>query len=226
MAVIAATNPAVNAAIASSTPSSTPGVDQQMLASNFTQFLQLLTAQLRNQNPLDPLDTNQFTQQLVQFAQVEQQLKSNDQLATLVSLQKTAQASQALEFVGQTVAVDGKTAPLTNGSAAWTLQAPKPATASVTITAPNGQTAYSGTLPLNAGTQAFVWDGRDATGQQWPDGLYTMTITARDATGQPVAISTEIQGTVDAVDLTQNPPTLSIAGQDYTLDKIKRVVRH
>ena len=71
--------------------SSATGVDKDTLAGNFQTFLTLLTTQLKNQNPLDPLDTNQFTQQLVQFAQVEQQLKPNDQLATLVSLQKTAQ---------------------------------------------------------------------------------------------------------------------------------------
>ncbi len=65
---------------------------------NFQTFLTLLTTQLQNQNPLDPLDTNQFTQQLVQFAGVEQQLKTNDQLATLVALQQTAQATQALIY--------------------------------------------------------------------------------------------------------------------------------
>src|SRR6476619_2376280 len=74
--------------------------DQAPLANNFNTFLQLLTTQLKNQNPLDPLDTNQFTQQLVQFAQVEQQMKQNDQLAALVGLQKTAQQTQALAFVG------------------------------------------------------------------------------------------------------------------------------
>ena len=228
MAIIPATNPAIPAAVTSTTSAatSTIGVDQQTLASNFTQFLKLLTTQLKNQNPLDPLDTNQFTQQLVQFAQVEQQLKSNDQLATLVSLQKTAQATAALEFVGQSVAVDGKAAPLANGTATWTLQVPKPTTATVTIASPTGHTAYSGPYTLNAGTLPFVWDGRDASGLQWPDGIYTMTIAAKDANGQPVSVATEIQGTVDSVDLTQNPPTLSIAGQNYTLDKIKRVVRH
>src|SRR6186713_3438939 len=75
------------------------------IADNFQSFLLLLTTQLQNQNPLDPLDTNQFTAQLVQFAQVEQQLKSNTQLGTLVSLQQTAQNTAALEFVGQTVDV-------------------------------------------------------------------------------------------------------------------------
>src|SRR5258706_11420771 len=72
------------------------------IADNFQTFLTLLTTQLQNQNPLDPLDTNQFTQQLVQFAGVEQQLKTNDQLTTLVSLQQTAQSTQALTFVGKT----------------------------------------------------------------------------------------------------------------------------
>src|SRR5215831_7548991 len=71
-------------------------LDKTEIASNFTTFLQLLTTQLKNQNPLDPLDTNQFTQQLVEFAQVEQQMKSNDQLTSLVSLEKSAVASTAL----------------------------------------------------------------------------------------------------------------------------------
>src|SRR5215204_473535 len=85
-------------------PSSNPGI-----ANNFTAFLRLLTTQLQNQNPLDPLDTNQFTQQLVQFAQVEQQMKQNDQLTTLIAIEKSAQSTTALAFVGSTVAVDGQT---------------------------------------------------------------------------------------------------------------------
>src|SRR5579885_1814227 len=96
-------------------------IDDQMIASNFTTFLTLLTTQLKNQNPLDPLDTNQFTQQLVEFAQVEQQMKSNDQLTTLVSLQQSAQSTAALSFVGSTVVVDGSSTQLANSSASWNL---------------------------------------------------------------------------------------------------------
>jgi flagellar basal-body rod modification protein FlgD len=203
------------------------GVDKNTIAGNFQTFLKLLTTQLKNQNPLDPLDTNQFTQQLVQFAQVEQQLKSNDQLATLVALQKTAQSTQALEFVGQTVSVDGATAPLANGSATWLLSVPKPSTGTVVIKTATGQTAYSGTYTLPAGTgQPFVWDGKDASGLQWPNGNYTISVTAQDASGQPVAVPTEIQARVDSADLTQTPPVLAIAGQNYTLDKLKRVIRN
>src|SRR5712691_6956577 len=205
--------------------SATTGVDKSTIAGNFQTFLTLLTTQLKNQNPLDPLDTNQFTQQLVQFAQVEQQLKQNEQLATLVSLEKTAQATTALAYVGQTVAVNGQTAALSNGEATWSLVAPKPASATVTIKSATGQTAYSGSFTINSGTQNFSWDGRDNNGVQWPDGNYTMSVTAKDASGQSVSIASEVQGVVDSVDVTQSPPVLSIGGQTFTLDKIKRVVR-
>ena len=224
--ILPGVNPSATAATASATSSTSAlGIDQQTIAGNFQTFLTLLTTQLQNQNPLDPLDTNQFTQQLVQFAQVEQQLRSNDQLATLVSLQKTTQATQALSFVGQTVVVDGSTAQLTNGQATWSFTSPKPATATITIKDSTGQVAYSGSYTLQSGPQNFQWDGKGNDGKQWPDGAYTMSITAKDASGQSVAIPTEAQGVVDSVDLTQNPPVLSIGGQSYTIDKIKRVVR-
>jgi flagellar basal-body rod modification protein FlgD len=225
--IIPATTPAVTSAVTSTTTSptaSTTGVDQSTIAGNFQTFLTLLTTQLKNQNPLDPLDTNQFTAQLVQFAQVEQQLKSNDQLATLVSLQQTAQATNAISFVGKTVAVDGSTAQLANGQATWSFSVDRPATAAVSITSSTGQVVSSGSYTINPGWQSFTWDGRDASGTQWPDGSYTISVTAQDTSGQNVAVSTEVQGTVDSVDLTQSPPLLSIGGQSFTLDRIKRVV--
>src|ERR1700716_2820886 len=103
------------------------------LAGNFQTFLTLLTTQLQNQDPLDPLDTNQFTQQLVQFAGVEQQLRTNDQLTTLVSLQQTAQSTQALGFVGKPVAVDGSTTTMTKASATWDLSVPTDSNVKISI---------------------------------------------------------------------------------------------
>jgi flagellar basal-body rod modification protein FlgD len=209
-----------------SSSSNSTGTDDGSIAGNFQTFLQLLTTQLKNQNPLDPLDTNQFTAQLVQFAQVEQQLKSNSQLGTLVSLQQTAQNTQALNFVGQTVAVDGDTAPLTDGSATWYMSVSKPSTATINVIDSKGVTVYSTTQTLDAGqNQPFVWDGKDSSGTQLADGNYKIAITAKDSSGQTLAIPTEIQAVVDSADLTKTPPSLSIAGQDYTLDKLKRVVR-
>jgi flagellar basal-body rod modification protein FlgD len=183
-----------------------------------------LTTQLQHQNPLDPLDTNQFTAQLVQFAGVEQQLKQNDQLKSLIEIEKSAQATQALVYVGNTVAVDGSKAQF-DKSATWNFQAEKDTAATITITNSTGQVAYTGTYTLKQGNASFVWDGKGNDGVQWPAGTYTLTATGKDSTGNSVAISTEVQGIVDSVDLTASPPLLSIAGQSYTTDKIKRVVR-
>src|ERR1700755_895860 len=82
------------------------------IAGNFQSFLTLLTTQLQNQNPLSPLDTNQFTQQLVEFAGVQQQINTNDALTSLVSLQLATATTQALNFVGKTANVAGNTTAL------------------------------------------------------------------------------------------------------------------
>ena len=208
----------------SSSSSSTSSTATTGIADNFQTFLTLLTTQLQNQNPLDPLDTNQFTQQLVQFAGVEQQLKSNDQLKSLIEIGKSAQATQALVYVGNTVAVDGSKAQF-DTSATWNFQAEKDTSATITITSSTGQTAFTGSYALTQGNSSFVWDGKGNDGVQWPAGTYTMTATGKDSSGNSVAISTEVQGIVDSVDLTSSPPLLSIGGQNYTTDKIKRVVR-
>ena len=194
------------------------------IADNFQTFLTLLTTQLQHQNPMDPLDTNQFTQQLVQFAGIEQQLRSNEQLKALVEIEKSAQATQALVYVGNTVAVDGSKAQF-DKSATWNFQSDKDTSATITITNSTGQTAYSGSYTLKQGSSSFVWDGKGNDGVQWPAGTYTLTATGKDSSGNNVAISTEVQGIVDSVDLSASPPLLSIGGQSYTTDKIKRVVR-
>src|SRR5262249_19300342 len=196
-------------------------IDNTEIASNFTTFLQLLTTQLKNQNPLDPLDTNQFTQQLVEFAQVEQQMKSNDQLSSLVSLEKSATATTALAYVGATVVVDGSTAQLTGSTANWSLNVTKPSTATITIKDSTGQNVYTGTVAVNPGTQNFTWNGRGNDGRLWPDGAYTLTATAVDANQQSVAIPTEVQADLDSVDPTAGPAALAVHGQDLTSHKVR-----
>jgi flagellar basal-body rod modification protein FlgD len=196
------------------------------LAGNFQSFLTLLTTQLQNQNPLDPLDTNQFTQQLVQFAGVEQQLKTNDSLSTLVSLQQTAQSTQALGFVGKTAAVDGSTAALSKSSATWNLSVPTNSNVNISITNSTGQTVFTGNYSVTAGSnQPFTWNGKGNDGTQWPDGQYKLTATAADSAGNSVAVSTQIEGVVSSVDLTQSPPLLSINGKTYTVSQIKSITQ-
>jgi flagellar basal-body rod modification protein FlgD len=221
-------SPAVSGTTAlpsSSSKSSLSSTSGATLAGNFQTFLQMLTTQLQNQNPLDPLDTNQFTQQLVQFASVEQQLKTNDQLASLIALQQMTQATQALTFVGKNAVVDGSTAALNNSKATWVLDVPSSGTMNVTITNSSGQTVYSGSSSVTSGKdQAFNWNGQGTDGSQLADGKYTLHATMPDSSGNAVGISTQVQGAVESVDLTQTPPLLSIGGQTYTIDQIKRIV--
>jgi flagellar basal-body rod modification protein FlgD len=198
----------------------------QQLAGNFDTFLQLLTTQLQNQDPLSPLDTSQFTQQLVEFASVEQQINMNTNMQTLISMQQTTEATSALQLVGSTVTVSGNSATLsnaTNSPATWSLSTSTPATATVTVTSSAGTTAYSGKLALSAGTQSFTWNGQGNNGQTWPDGTYTLSINATGANGQAVTVSTQVQGVVSGVNLTASPPTLTVGGQNIQISQVTSI---
>jgi flagellar basal-body rod modification protein FlgD len=202
------------------------GGGRSTIANNFDQFLLLLTTQLKNQSPLDPLDTNQFTQQLVQFASVEQQLRTNDTLKAMLTNAQTATVSNAASFVGLQVTADGAATQLTDKGAAWTLTAPKAvAKAVISIKDQAGNVVATTTRPLTAGAQTFTWDGRTSTGQKAPLGEYQITISGQDAGGASVAVKTEISGRVDGVDLTGSEPILSIGEIRVALSKVKGLSR-
>jgi flagellar basal-body rod modification protein FlgD len=196
---------------------------KQTIAGNFDTFLQLLTTQLQNQNPMDPLDTNQFTAQLVQFSSVEQQLKTNDLLTTLVSANAANIVSASAGYLGAEITADGSVTALADGKATWALNAAKPAAkATFSVIDPStGATVYSVTRSLDAGAGSFVWDGRSNDGSLLTAGSYQLKVDATDAAGQPVAVSTEISGKVDAVDLSGDTPLLKIGDISVSLDKVK-----
>jgi flagellar basal-body rod modification protein FlgD len=209
----------------SSSASSANALASQQIAGNFQSFLQLLTTQLQNQNPLDPLDTNQFTQQLVEFAGVQQQLNTNDSLATLVSLQQATQSSEALSYVGKTATVSGNTATMSNSQAVWALSVPTASNVDISIASSTGQTVYTGTYNVSAGNnQPFEWNGMGSDGTQYPDGNYTLSATAKDSGGNTVAVTTSVGGVVSSVNLTQSPPLLTIGGQTYTMSQIQSII--
>jgi len=159
------------------------------LAGNFQTFLTLLTTQLQNQDPLSPLDTNQFTQQLVQFASVEQQLKTNDQLTTLVSLQQTAQSTQALTFV-QDRGGRRQHRGLTNASATG-ISAFRPIQRHHLDRQQHRANRLHRQLRRQRRQQSGLYLGRQGNdGTQWPDGKYKLTATAADTAGNAVAVST------------------------------------
>jgi len=224
-AIVSGTTPLPASSSGSSAASSANSLASQQIAGNFQSFLTLLTTQLQNQNPLDPLDTNQFTQQLVEFAGVQQQLNTNDSLSTLVSLQQATQSTEALSYVGKTAIVKGNTATMTNSTAVWAVSIPTASTMDVSIANSTGQTVFTGTFNVAAGdNQPFEWNGQGSDGTQWPDGNYTLSATAKDSTGNSVGVTTAVGGVVSSVDLTQSPPLLTIGGQTYTVSQVQSIV--
>jgi flagellar basal-body rod modification protein FlgD len=221
-----ATTPATTSSSTASTAQAAGLAGSSTLAGNFDTFLQLLTTQLQNQDPLDPLDTNQFTEQLVEFASVEQQVNMNTNLQTLISLQQTNEAVSAMQFLGANVTISSNTASLSNASgtpASWSFTSPSPATGAITITSSTGQVAYTGTTSLTTGSNSFNWNGQGNNGVQWPDGTYTLSITATGANNQPVTVSTQVQGTVSAINVSTNPPTVTVGGQSYPISSITSI---
>lgn len=217
-----------NGAGATTSTSSTTSsaASNSSIAGNFDQFLQLLTTQLKNQSPLDPLDTNQFTEQLVQFAGVEQQLKTNETLSTLLSINMATTATNAVAYIGSTITADGASSQLKNGKAEWSINAAKGGTATITIKDKNGSVVNTMTRNLVAGDQKFTWDGKTSIGGTASDGEYQITVDAVDVNGQPVTTKTQIKGIVDGVDFNGLIPVLKIGDVSVAIDKVKSVVRN
>jgi flagellar basal-body rod modification protein FlgD len=217
---------AATTAASTSAASQVTVAGSQEIAGNFNTFLQLLTTQLQNQDPLSPLDTNQFTEQLVEFASVEQQINENSNLQTLISLQQTSAATQAMQFLGSSVTVNSSTGTLANTTgqpATWNLNSPSPATGSVTITNSSGTVVYTGTTTLSTGNQTYTWNGKGTNGITYPDGTYTLAITATGANGTAVTVSPQVQGTVTAVNVSQSPPQVTVGGQSYPISAIQSI---
>ena len=201
------------------------GTDRASIAQNFDAFLLLLTTQLKNQSPLDPLDTNQFTQQLVQFASVEQQLKSNDTLNALLTSSRVSAASTAASFVGMQVTADGTTSRLSNGKAEWSIQPARNAQVALIVKDAQGNVVAAQTVAMAAGAQRFAWNGITTTGTRARDGDYTLSVSARDPAGQSVSVKTEVSGRVDSVDLSGDAAVLMVGSSRVPLANVRSISR-
>lgn len=169
------------------------------LTKNIDTFLTLLTAQLRNQDPLEPLDTEKFTSQLVQFATVEQSIKTNSHLEALISLQSAQDRANAIGLVGREVSVSSDKAMLRAGSAHWVYVLPQQASAvALTIVDASGQAIARRAGPAEAGRHSFSWDGALGDGRRAPEGVYTLKVEALDQDGAAIVADVETSGRIAA----------------------------
>ena len=192
---------------------STSASDASLLGSNLNTFLTLLTTQLKNQDPTSPMDTNQFTQQLVEFSGVEQQINTNNNLQSLISLQTSSETIAALPMVGKTIQYNESTAPLSNGQASFTYTLPTDAAAAnLLVEDANGNVVYQTTAATSAGSHSFLWNGQNVAGTTSPNGAYSLAIVAVDATGKAISAAVTATGTVDGVSVDNNVPTFNVGG--------------
>jgi len=197
---------------------------QANLASSYETFLTLLTTQLKNQDPTSPLDTNAFTQQLVQMTGVQQQLLSNQLLKQLVVQGANADVNDALGLIGKTVTVASPETTLKDGKATWTYDLDETAVkATLKVTDSKGRVMWEGKAPdLNKGDHAFTWDGKgDHDGVNGE--VYTLTVTAKNAADETIATQIMTDGVVSSIRQGDTGTLIRIGGSETSLGSVRGV---
>jgi flagellar basal-body rod modification protein FlgD len=213
------------ASVGTQTQTTASSGSMSKLAQNFDQFLVLLTAQLQHQDPLSPMETNEFTQQLVSFAGVEQAINTNKNLEELVTVQKSTQALGLLNFMGNTVEAKSNSVPLVDAKATFAYDLEKAASAvTYQIKDASGKVVYTGTGDKTMGRHEYTWDGKSTGGTQLPDGAYAVTIAATDADGNLVNFTQTMVGKVSSVQITDDGAVLKIGAVQTTVDQLTQII--
>jgi len=193
------------------------------LASNFETFLTLLTTQLRNQDPLSPVDSNEFTAQLTQMAGVEQQLLTNDLLTSLLAAQSAGGLDNASNYIGKEVTAAWSATSLEDGKATWSYELGGAASeVKVQVLDKNGKVVWEGKAPEKGiGVHDFTWDGKMTGGDTAENGgVYTLKVTATNANGGKIDSQTLIRGRVTGVEMYDGAPYLVIGDSILPLSTV------
>lgn len=218
---LAATNASTASAAAAAGTASSSALGT--LSSNFNTFLSLLMTQLKNQDPTSPLDTNQFTSQLVQFASVEQQINTNRSLGQLINLTQSGQVIQSSAMVGRRVEVASDQLALQNGSATVKFTAPAQGPVNVAVYAANGSKIADGLVNASAGSNEWSWNGRNGSGTLMRDGAYRVAVTGSNADGTARALPFTVVGTATGVAQQDNAVKLQMGGLTVDFSAVKSV---
>ncbi len=192
-------NAATTAASSGSATTSSATNPLTSLTNNFNSFLNLLLTQLQNQDPSSPMDTNQFTSELVQFSEVEQQITTNGSLTTLIQATQGTETIQASGVVGKQVTINSPQLALQSGTGTLNFNTATAEPVSISLTNSSGVDVKDASLTSTAGANRWTWDGTDNSGNTLPDGVYTATVTggSSNATATPVPFT--VTGTATGV---------------------------
>ena len=193
------------------------------LSGDFDMFLNLLTTQMRNQDPLDPMDSSEYTQQLVQFSQVEQSIQQTGALNKILATLTTQDVAQASAFIGRKAEFDSATSGLGADPAQWGWQSDRPV-ASLTATITDSRGVTVATRELEGGARGtFEWDGSTAAGSKAPSGSYRLGLQGFDANGNPVDVAVTSIGIVDEVTLADGVVALGVNGATLPASSLLRI---
>ena len=197
----------------------------QSLAANFDNFLKLLTTQLRNQDPVAPMDANAFTSQLVQFASVEQAIKTNDKLQDLGELIEASGTTSAMSMLGREAMVGTDRIGLgAAGDATVRYRLPEAAArVTATVVDASGRIVRTLTGTTVAGETVIAWDGLDAAGQRAAPGTYRVQLDAVRADAEAIAAEQYLAGTVEAIEPDAGTISLIVAGAKVPLGDVRTV---
>ena len=206
---------------ASTTTGSTTSAAIGSLTTNYSDFLDMLTTQLKDQDPTSPMSSDDFTSELVQFAGVEQQIQTNTNLGSLISLSQDQQLSQSSDLVGKSVSVTGSTVPLQNSAASVNFTTRSAEPVAIAITNSGGQLVKEATMTSAAGGNTFKWNGTDVNGNTVPDGPYTVAVETVDGTGNTTAIPFTSTATPTAIQKSGSGFTVSFGATTLDLSNVE-----
>ncbi len=213
------------ASLTAATPTDSE-VAKKSLSENFDQFLTMLTVQLQNQDPLSPMESAEFTNQLVMFSQLEQDIKSNENLENVIALQQAAETTAALSYLGKDVKAQSSIVLLDGGETDFAYDMPAGAdTASITIFDADGNIVT--TLPAETapGQHSLTWNGEDGQGVLQADGIYSILVNAVDADDNPVGPATVyFTGTATGVTHESGETLIQVGPIDIPLSAIVSAV--
>jgi flagellar basal-body rod modification protein FlgD len=194
------------------------------LSDNFTNFLSLLMTQLQNQDPTSPLDSNQFTSELVQFTSVEQQISTNSDLTQLIQLTQASQIEQSASLIGKPVTVTSPQLSLQNGSAEINFNTATAEPVGIAVYNSAGAQVQTASLTSAAGANSWSWNGQSANGTTMPDGPYKVTVTALGVNGAATSqVPFTVTGTATSIQNSSGTVQVQLGGLTLPFSSVQSV---
>jgi flagellar basal-body rod modification protein FlgD len=187
-------------------------------------FMTLLVAQIKNQDPTSPMDNAQFTSQITQFSMLEQLETMSQSMEDNVAVGTAINNTAMLALVGRKVTVEGNDVAMSGGKASESMiAASSGGRATVTITDATGHVVRTYEKPVTTGLNDVTWDGKKDDGTVATDGEYTVSTVVKDASGTDVNFKNLMTGAVSGLRYSDNQAVVMVNGKEFFVSEIYKV---